>query len=73
MLGKLSREAVGYGDGGIVLVLGLFLSFWELLGLLAAASVLAALWTAVLLFWGKAGRTIPFVPFLLAGFLGGML
>lgn len=73
LLGKISREAVGYGDGSIVLVMGLYLSFWEILGILAVASILAALWATGLLFSGKAGRTIPFVPFLLAGFLGELL
>lgn len=73
LLGKLSREAVGYGDGSIVLVMGFYLTFWELLGILAVASILAALWATGLLFSGRAGHTIPFVPFLLAGFLGEML
>lgn len=73
LLGKLSREAVGYGDGSIVLVLGLYLSFWKILGILVTASVLAGLWAVGLLVFRKAGKAIPFVPFLLMGFLGGLI
>lgn len=69
-MGRLSREAVGYGDGSVVLVLGLYLSLWEILGMLAAASLLAALWAIGLLAAGRNGcRRIPFLPFLLVGFL----
>ena len=39
---RLTREAVGYGDGWLVTVLGLYLGFWQLMEVLASAWVLLA-------------------------------
>ena len=37
IMGKLSKEAVGYGDGYLTLILGFSMGFWETLGVLGTA------------------------------------
>lgn len=69
MLGFISKEKVGYGDGWVLLMIGLFLGarrcFLILLTGLAAESFLVL----VLLAFRKIhrDREVPFVPFLLLG------
>ncbi len=75
LLAKATNEAVGYGDGLFMLVLGFSLGFWNGLGVLATALAgvfLTALW---LYLSGKRGRVfrIPFLPFLFAGTAGAIL
>lgn len=70
-----TREAVGMGDGMIVMAIGILSGFWNsLLSLfwaLAAASVIGC----GMMVAGKWGRKkqIPLVPFLLAAYMGVML
>ena len=73
LLAKITREAVGYGDGLILLFIGLSLGFWECLSILLAGllGVFLAAVFAVLLFGGKRGMEIPFLPFLFTGMAGG--
>lgn len=75
LLARVTDEAVGYGDGLFMLVLGFSLGFWNGLGVLATALsgvFLTALWLYVS---GKRGRVfrIPFLPFLFAGTAGAIL
>ena len=73
--GILTKEEIGIGDGILVLALGMALE-WErlvvslMLGLLACAIV-----SGILMFVLHKGRKtrIPFAPFLLLGYIGGML
>ena len=73
ILSKITREAIGYGDGLILLFIGLSLGFWECIGIFFTGLLgvfLAAL--LILLFFGrKKGLEIPFIPFLLTGLAGG--
>lgn len=69
LLGFLTREKVGYGDGWALLMIGLFVGFYRcflilLVGLMAESAV-----AIVLLVIGKVkrDREIPFLPFLLLG------
>ncbi len=71
MLALVSREAVGAGDGMILIVAGIILGFWGVLELLMTALLLtgiAALFLFVVKRKGRAYR-LPFVPFLLAAYL----
>lgn len=73
LFAKITKEAVGYGDGLILVFIGLSLGFWECLGIFFAGllgAFLAAV-AAVLLFGGKRGLEIPFLPFLFTGMAGG--
>lgn len=73
ILAKITRESIGYGDGLILLFIGLSLGFWECISIFFTGLLgvfLAAL--LILLFFGrKRGLEIPFIPFLLTGLAGG--
>lgn len=72
-LSKATKEAVGYGDGIILLFIGMSIGFWQCLGVLFTALLgifLAAV--LILIFSGrKKNIRIPFLPFLLTGMAGG--
>lgn len=69
--GFVSGEKIGYGDGAIVMVCGIFLGFDANLELLCIALVLLEVVALFLIVVKKKGRRyqIPFLPFLLAGYL----
>lgn len=71
----VTKGAVGMGDGWIILALGTALPAMELLGTLMLAALCCAGCAGILLVFKKMNRNteIPFVPFVLAGYLGGML
>lgn len=75
---KVTEEGFGYGDSLLILILGIYLGFWNLLGILLGAFLLSALFAIFALSCRKFNRNTgyPFVPFLLASyvvwmFLGG--
>ncbi|MGN1314508.1 MAG: hypothetical protein ACI4VG_05765 [Lachnospiraceae bacterium] len=63
-----TKEKVGGGDGLLLLILGIWLSYPAIWQLWLMAMFMITLWAALLLLAGKAnGNTrIPFLPFLLA-------
>lgn len=73
----ISKEQIGYGDGLLLLPLGMVLGFertaWMVLWALSLAAVCAL--ALFVLYRRKKGLTIPFVPFLFAGYVltGGMI
>lgn len=71
----LTKGAVGLGDVWLLLALALVLDLQEFLMALFSALMLCALWGAVMLvIFRRNGRCeIPFVPFLLLGYVGGLL
>lgn len=71
MLALVSREAVGAGDGMILIVAGIILGFWGVLELLMTALLLTGIAALFLLVVKRKGRAyrLPFVPFLLAAYL----
>lgn len=74
-IGFLSREAIGYGDGIAVAVLGIWLGFAENLQTVLLAFVLSGVAGGILILTKrKSGKdSIPFIPFLLAAHLLIML
>lgn len=68
----LTGEAIGFGDGFLLCVTGIYLGFWENLNLLFLGAVLSALilGAGVLVKKVKLKDRLPFVPFLLLGFIG---
>ena len=72
---KVTGEAFGYGDSLLILIMGSFLGFWDILSLLTAAFLLAAVFSAVMLVGRKFSRktAFPFVPFLAIAYTGGMI
>ena len=71
----LSKGAVGKGDGLLLCVTGIYLGFEKNLALLLGALLLSGFFSALLLAARKAGRKteLPFAPFLLAAYAGGVL
>ena len=72
LIGKCTKEAIGYGDSWLMLALGVYLGAMRLLQLLFTASLAAGILSLFFLWkkrWKKT-ETIPFVPFLMVGYLG---
>lgn len=71
VLAKISREAIGYGDGILLLSLGSMCSISKLLSTCFWGTAFAGIVAMVLLivFHKKGCYQIPFVPFLLLGWL----
>lgn len=75
ILAKATREAVGYGDGILSVIIGMSMGFWQNIGILSTA-LLAIFCTAV--YYSVSRRKaekkrIAFVPFLLFGMAGAGL
>lgn len=70
-LAKLTREAIGYGDALMMIAAGAFCGIPVLLFLLFCGFLTAALFSIVLLILKKRKRKeeIPFMPFLLCGYV----
>ena len=71
-ISKWTREAIGYGDSWLILILGLQLGILKLLRLLLFASLLSGVVSLICLWaykWKKTA-TIPFVPFLTIAYMG---
>ncbi len=71
----ITKEAFGYGDSILILIMGTFLGFWDILYLLMGAFLMAAVFSAVMLIKTRFDRkaSFPFVPFLTIAYIGGML
>lgn len=74
MISVLSRGKMGMGDGLLLLAMGSVLNMGELLGILCLALLLCGIYAGLQLcvFKKKRDTEIPFAPFLLAGYLGGI-
>jgi leader peptidase (prepilin peptidase)/N-methyltransferase len=71
LLSKATGGKIGLGDGILLCVTGLGLGFWTNAELFGIALSLAASVSVVLLIMRRADRkkSIPFVPFLLTGYV----
>ena len=71
LFAKISKEAMGYGDGLIICMMGVSLSMQHLIGSCLIGFVLAGVVALILLVFGKrkGKQEIPLVPFLLVGYL----
>lgn len=67
----LSQEKLGKGDAMIVMVIGIYMGFMKTLELLWISSIFAAGVGIVMIIYKKQKKNyeIPFVPFLMAGYL----
>ena len=75
VVSRVTEEAFGYGDSILILIMGGFLGFWNILSLLVAAFSIAALFSIFMLVRKKFHKksAFPFVPFLTAVYIGGMI
>ena len=71
ILSIITAGKIGTGDGALLCITGLGLGFWRNLELFGAALFLAATVSIILLIFRLADRrrSIPFVPFVFAGYL----
>ena len=75
LVSKVTREGFGYGDSWAILALGIYLGLWRVLDVLAGTFCLLAAASLICLTAKKMSRkhTIPFIPFLAAGYLLSVL
>lgn len=71
LCGFATREKIGYGDGAMLMVSGIFLGFAANLELLLVSLCLLEIAALFFIVIKRKGRRyqIPFIPFLLAGYL----
>ena len=71
IIGKVTGEAIGIGDGMMLVVSGIFLGFWGNMCLLMTALLLVGCVALFLIVIGKKGKDyrLPFLPFLLVAYL----
>ena len=75
LVSKGTREAFGYGDSWLILLLGIYKGLWQVLSLLLIAFFICGI-AAIICSLKKCtskNTTIPFIPFLVIGFLGVMI
>lgn len=75
LISRCTKEAIGYGDSWMILLLGAYLGGVRLSELLMFTFLGAGLVALGILIWKKCrhGVSIPLVPFLTIGFIGVML
>ncbi len=75
MVAFLTKEAVGFGDGLLLCVTGIYLGFWENVSFFFIGLLLCALLALVCLLFHKRQLSdrFPLVPFLLLGWIGRMI
>lgn len=72
MAGRITKESIGYGDGWMILNLGICCGIWKLCSLLFMAFLLIMAVSAagMVFFKWKKEKRIPMVPFLFIGYVG---
>ena len=72
LVSRYTKEAVGYGDSWLILLLGVYLGRYEALQVLLLAAIGAAVYALFCLWRHRWKRevTIPFAPFLAAAYVG---
>jgi leader peptidase (prepilin peptidase)/N-methyltransferase len=75
LLNPVTRGQIGIGDGLIVSIIGIGLGFNRLAFMLVYGLFGAAIFSIGLIIFRKVNRkdTIPFIPFLLFGYWGGLI
>lgn len=70
-MSKFTGEGIGYGDSLCMLSLGIYLGLWNVLEVLAITFFILTVGAVFLLLQKKMSRkcTLPFFPFLTAGYL----
>ncbi len=74
IVSRFTKEAIGYADSWLMVILGVHLGIFRVLQVLFAASLMAAIFSVFYLWkqrW-KRNATLPFVPFLAVAYIGVM-
>ncbi len=71
LLGKITKQAIGYGDGVVLICTGAALGFAKNLVLLVISLIIAACIGALLMFLKRKKKkdSVAFIPFLLSGYV----
>lgn len=71
LLGKATRESIGYGDGYLLILIGIYIGFIRTVNILIMALFLTAIISIFLLIFCKANRRmeLPFIPVVLVSYL----
>ena len=75
LISKVTKEAMGYGDSWLILLLGVYMGYLRAIGVLFVASMIAGILSLFFLWrlhWRRTA-TLPFVPFLSISYLGALL
>lgn len=75
LLSFISNQSVGYGDGVVVGIIGLYVGLARVVVTGIFALIIAMFFSMVLVTVGNVGhrQTIPFVPFILISYVGGLM
>lgn len=75
LISRITKEAFGYGDSILIVIIGAFVGFWQVLFLLMIAFFTAALFAAGMMIRMRFNMkaSFAFIPFLTFAFIGGML
>ena len=68
LVSKVTEEAIGYGDSVAIMILGGYLGFWKVVGVLTAAIFTSGVCSVILALRGRV-KTMPFFPFLTLGYI----
>lgn len=66
---KCTKEALGYGDSIVLLILGLYLGIWDFLEVGFLAFVFSGIYGMICLWKKRKSMTMPFIPFILGGYV----
>ena len=71
VISRITEEGLGYGDSIGILILGIYLGFWNLMSVLSIAFLLLFCVTVPVLWRKKMSGKVrfPFFPFLTAGYM----
>lgn len=70
LISVCTKQAIGLGDGLVLLVVGIFIGLWKTLMILFLAGILVAV-VGIIMMVQKKGNlktSLPFIPFLLAAY-----
>lgn len=75
LIGKFTEEAIGYGDGLTILILGIFEGGYQMFPVLFGAFLTAGIYGIfrIVFFHKSIKDSIPFLPFLFLAFVGVQL
>ena len=75
LLSKLTKEQIGIGDAYVIIVIGLMLGGIHCLEVITFSFLISSVVAIVLMliFHFSRKRTIPFIPFLLLGFISSVM
>lgn len=69
LISKCTKEALGYGDSVVLLILGLYLGIWDFLEVGFLAFVFSGIYGVIHMKRQTESKTIPFIPFILGGYV----